>query len=95
MRIQENQRSSILDGSTQSRVLLPYLYLEITNILSLNIAGTNVAIDDAITDTIGDCFLIVTSRPGKYISKEVCDHLDGEIQIKGLSEESIRECSAR
>ena len=57
--------------------------------------GTNTDIDDAIADTIGDCFLIVTSRPGDYMKKIDRDQLDGEIIITGLSPENIEKCSAK
>ena len=55
--------------------------------------GTNSDIDNAITNTLGNCFIIVTCRPGEYMEKEVCDQLDGEMQITGLSEENIELCS--
>ena len=57
--------------------------------------GTNAAIDDAITNTIGNCFVIVTSRPGDYLEKSDVDKIDGEIQITGLSEENIVKCATR
>ena len=79
----------ILDGSTESKVLLLLDgYDEYTK-------GTNTDIDEAITNTIGDCFLIVTSRPGDYMNKTDQEQMDGEIQIKGLSEESIREYATK
>ena len=79
----------ILDGSTESKVfLLLDGYDEYTK-------GTNTDIDEAITNTIGDCFLIVTSRPGDYMDKTDQDQMDGEIQIKGLSEESIRQYATK
>ena len=79
----------ILDGSTNSKVLLLLDgYDEYTK-------GTNTEIDEAITNTIGDCFIIVTSRPGDYMDKTDQEQMDGEIQIKGLSEESIREYATK
>ena len=51
--------------------------------------GTNTDIDDAIENTVGDCFLILTSRDGDYISKETLDKFDGEIEIIGFSPSSI------
>ena len=53
--------------------------------------GTNRDIDNAITNTCGDCFIIVTSRPGDFLNKDDRDQMDGEIQIKGFNEENIRE----
>ena len=55
--------------------------------------GTNTAIDDAITNTIGNCFVIVTSRPGDYMEQSDVDQLDGEISITGLSKENIKKCA--
>ena len=63
--------------------------------------GTNKEIDRAIEATIGNCFVILTSRPdlpskeGQYVSKEIRDRMDAEIIIEGFNEESIRKCSAQ
>ena len=57
--------------------------------------GTNASIDAAIEDTVGDCFLILTSRDGDYISKETLDKFDGEIEITGFSPSSIFQCAAK
>ena len=85
---EENLRE-ILDGATGSKVLLLFDgYDEYKK-------GTNTDIDDAIADTIGDCFLIVTSRPGDYMKKVDRDQLDGEIIITGLSPENVQKCSAK
>ena len=85
---EENLRE-ILDGATGSKVLLLFDgYDEYKK-------GTNTDIDDAIADTIGDCFLIVTSRPGDYMKKIDRDQLDGEIIITGLSPENVEKCSAK
>ena len=54
--------------------------------------GTNTAIDNAITNTIGNCFVIVTSRPGDYMEKSDVEQMDGEIQITGLSKDNIKKC---
>ena len=57
-------------------------------------AGTNRALDKAIESGIGNCFTILTSRPGTdsgdktYVSKEIRDKMDGEVRIKGFNEES-------
>ena len=56
--------------------------------------GTNEAIDDAITNTIGNCFVIVTSRPGDYMEQSDVNQMDGEIQITGLSYGNIKKCAA-
>ena len=41
--------------------------------------GTNTDIDNAITDSLGRCFLIVTSRPGDYMKKPDRDQMDREL----------------
>ena len=76
---------AVLDGSSNNQVLLLFDgYDEYKK-------GTNSDIDKAITDTIGDCFLIITSRPGEYMDKTDQDQMDGEIKIKGLSPTIIKE----
>ena len=56
--------------------------------------GTNKALDKAIESGIGNCFTILTSRPGTdsgdktYVSQEIIDKMDGEVRIKGFNEES-------
>ena len=63
--------------------------------------GTNRDIDRVIESSIGNYFLILTSRPdlpsneGQYVSKEIRDRMDGEIMIEGFTEESIQKCSAQ
>ena len=57
--------------------------------------GTNECIDTVIEDTIGNCFLILTSRDGDYISKDTLDKFDGEIEITGFSCSSISKYAAR
>ena len=61
--------------------------------------GTNKDIDDAIKNKIGNCFLILTSRPGNdsgenmFVSKTIRNRMDGEIVIEGFSPENIKKCS--
>ena len=54
--------------------------------------GTNSAIDAAISGKRGNSFVLITSRPD-YMSKKDKKKLDGEIQIKGLSDENIARCT--
>ena len=55
-------------------------------------AGTNRALDKAIESGIGNCFTILTSRPGTdsgdktYVSQEIRDKMDGEVRIKGFND---------
>ena len=88
-RIPNEYIESILEGKIKHRVLLMldgYDEYE---------PGTNEDIDRAIEFTIGNCFLILTSRPGSYLNKQIRDTMDGQIIIEGFSEESILECSSK
>ena len=79
--------TSILNGRTRHRVLLIMDgYDEYT-------PGTNREIDDAVESGIGNCFLILTSRPGNYVSKRIRDKMDGEVIIDGFSKDNIVKCS--
>ena len=53
--------------------------------------GTNKEIDEAIESGIGNCFLLLTSRPG-YVEKDIQDRMDGVVRIDGFSAEKIPEC---
>ena len=88
-RIPPEKVKSILQGTVKCKVLIMLDgYDEYQK-------STNTHINDAISDTIGDCFIIITSRPGDYMSKDDQDQMDGEIQIVGLSEASIQECASK
>ena len=50
--------------------------------------GTNKEIDRAIDATVGNCTLLLTSRPG-YLKKQTRDKMDGEIMIEGFSEDNM------
>ena len=78
---------SILEGDTNHKVLLMLDGYDEYK------PGTNDDIDRAIESTIGNCFLILTSRPGDYLSKSIRDKMDGEIVIEGFSKKNIKVCS--
>ena len=86
---------SIIKGKTECNVLL------ILDGYDEYKPGTNKDIDRAIESTIGNCILILTSRPdlpskeGQYVSKEIRDRMDGEVMIEGFTDESIKKCSAQ
>ena len=80
---------TILEGDTNHKVLLMLDGYDEYK------PGTNKDIDIAIESSIGNCFLILTSRPGDYLSKSIRDKMDGEIVIEGFSEENIKECSTK
>ena len=86
-RVANEYIESILEGETNHKVLLMLDGYDEYK------PGTNDDIDRAIESTIGNCFLILTSRPGDYLSKSIRDQMDGEIIIEGFSEENIQVCS--
>ena len=78
---------SILFGHSHHKVLL------LMDGYDEYMTGTNKDIDEAIRYSIGNCLLIITSRPG-YISQRLRKRMDREIFILGLSQEGIRKYSA-
>ena len=78
-----------MEGDTKHRVLL------LLDGYDEYKPGTNDDIDSAIESTIGNCFLILTSRPGDYLSKSIRDQMDGEIVIEGFSNKNIEKCSIK
>ena len=84
---------SILEGETNHKVLL------LLDGYDEYRRGTNKDIDDAIENKIGNCLLILTSRPGNdtgdkmFVTQRVRNRMDGEIVIEGFSPENIKKCS--
>ena len=56
--------------------------------------GISKDIDKMIEQGIGNCFVILTSRPG-FLNKQIRDMFDGEITIQGLSKENIKKCAEK
>ena len=56
--------------------------------------GTNQDIDKLVNQGIGNCLIILTSRPG-FLDKEIRAKFDGEITIEGFSEKNIKLCSSK
>ena len=80
--------SSILNGNTGHKVLL------LLDGYDEYKRGTNKDIDEAIEFTVGNCFLLLTSRPGDcYVSRRIKIKMDGIVTIEGFSEENIVKCS--
>ena len=85
----------ILEGKTSHRVLL------LLDGYDEYKPGSNAEIDRAIEHSIGNCFLILTSRPdlpsGKeqYVRREIRNKMDAEVLIEGFNEESIMKCSVK
>ena len=88
-RVSSEYLESILEGETNHKVLLMLDGYDEYK------PGTNDDIEEAIKSTIGNCFLILTSRPGDYLKKSTRDKMDGEIIIEGFSKENIKVCSAK
>ena len=86
---------SILEGKTNHRVLL------LLDGYDEYKPRTNTDIDKAIEYSVGNCFLILTSRPdlpsgnGHYVSQTIRSKMDGEVIIEGFNEENIKQCSLR
>ena len=79
--------SAIIEGETKSKVLL------LMDGYDEYRPGTNREIDTAIDKTIGNCFLLLTSRPG-YVRQPVKDKMDGEVTIEGFSTENVKKCAS-
>ena len=86
---------AILEGKTGHRVLL------LLDGYDEYKPGTNPEIDRVIEHSIGNCFLILTSRPdlpssnGHYISQKIRNKMDAEVIIEGFNEENIMKCSVK
>ena len=86
---------SILNGKDNRKVLL------ILHGYDEYKPGVNKDIDNAIENSIGNCFLILTSRPElpseeeQYVRKNIRDKMDAEVMIEGFSNENIRLCSSQ
>ena len=86
---------SILEGETNHRVLL------LLDGYDEYKPGTNAEIDRAIEHSVGNCFLILTSRPDlpsnkeQYLSNNIKNKMDGEVTIEGFNDENVRKCSVQ
>ena len=52
----------------------------------------NKEIDKVLESGMGNCFIVITSRPG-YVSDEIRKTMDCEVTIEGLSVKNIKKCS--
>ena len=84
---QEEHVRTLLDGSFQCNLLF---CLDGYDEYKM---GTNSDIDEVITNTKGQYFVLVTTRPGQYISKSVADKVNHQVQLKGFSDREIRSCA--
>ena len=84
---QENQLKRILDGINKYKVLLCLDgYDEYT-------LGTNEAIDQAIRAPNENYSILVTSRPGQYVSRSVIDQMNFQLQLDGFRDDEIKKCT--
>ena len=81
---QEKLVRSLLDGSIQCNLLL---CLDGYDGYKM---GTNSEIDKAITNTKGKYLVLVTTRPGQYISRSVADKVNHQVKLKGYSDKEIK-----
>ena len=77
---------SILQGKTEKKVALLFDGYDEYQ------AGRNKEIDEAIVSGVGNCFLVLTSRPG-YVGDDIRKEMNYEVTIEGLSVENIKKCS--
>ncbi len=85
-RIKPLHLQAILEGETDERVLLlidGYDEYE---------KGRNNDIDDIVENGIGNCYIIITSRPGSHLNG-IRRFMAGEVRITGLSIENIMKCA--
>ena len=77
----------ILKGKTQTKTLVILDgYDEFTK--------GNKDLDKLIKSPVNNCFLLLTSRFGEYLSNRVRSQMHGEMVIKGFSEKNIEKCSS-
>ena len=84
--VQSGKIQSILDGGTESKVALLFDGYDEYK------PGHNKEIDKVLESGIGNCFVVLTSRPG-YVGNEIRNKMDYEVTIEGLSVENIKKCS--
>ena len=56
--------------------------------------GTNKDIDKVIEQGIGNCTVVLTSRPG-FLGKQIKDKFDDEIILGGFNEKNIKLCTSK
>ena len=84
---QEKQLKSILDGTIKYKVLLCLDgYDEYA-------PGTSEAIDQAIRSPNENYSIVVTSRPGQYVSRTVISQMNYQLQLDGFRDDEIKKCT--
>ena len=77
---------SILQGQTEKKVALLFDGYDEYQ------PGKNKEIDEAILSGVGNCFIVLTSRPG-YVGVDIKKEMNYEVFIEGLSVVNIKKCS--
>ncbi len=85
-KIPPSQIRAMLDGDTDDKVLLLFDGYDECK------TTKNHWIDDAINNSIGECFIIVTSRPGSHLDA-IRRFVKGVVKIVGLNDENIVKCA--
>ena len=80
------QLKSILEGETESKVALLFDGYDEYQ------PGSSKEVDKVLKSGIGNCFIVLTSRPG-YVGDKIRRKMDYEVTIEGLSVENIKKCS--
>ena len=55
--------------------------------------GTNEAIDQAIRAPNENYSILVTSRPGQYVSRSVMEQMNFQLQLDGFRDDEIKKCT--
>ena len=85
-RIQPSNLQAILEGETEEHVLL------LIDGYDEYKKGKNQDIDNIIKNDVGNCYIIITSRPGSHLD-DIRRFMSGEVKITGLSIENIKKCA--
>ena len=79
---------SILQGKTEKETRVALLFDGYDEYQP----GSNQEIDKVLESGIGNCFVVLTSRPG-FVGDDIRKKMDYEVTIEGLSVKNIKKCS--
>ena len=79
---------SILQGKTEKETKVALLFDGYDEYQP----GRNKDIDKVLESGVGNCFLVLTSRPG-YVGQDIKITMDCQVTIEGLSVGNIKKCS--
>ena len=84
---QEKGVKDILDGNMKCKVLFCFDGYDEYQ------PGINKAIDRAICAPNANYNVLVSSRPGQYVSRTVIGQMNFQVQLEGFKEDEIRKCT--